>query len=413
MKSAAVVSPLLAVAALLPGAAVAASTPYKPNFQVLPSVSDPQNTKLVASEWKQALGCPGAELAYPGFSLAGFACIPGDPQDDRNQGLQMVKTGPTANPAYAAADLKGVKGTFLTELGYDLRKANFQQWISGSQCGGRAPRFEITMASGNQFFMVSDSYYIGCQFPFPDRDESTTLYWRRPRWGGSVTDSSTGTVTTFPVMACAGPIPALGTDLTTACVPVPISCPAGQTTCGLANRVEKIRIIFDVGQDTVGFAVPPKTDPLALEEFGLTVLDNIDVNGKLVGRGPNAAPRDQDEGQGRDKDDCEFRHRNSASQPETSGLEYDDPSHNYHLKSVNGARSIAYKAGPLGEPCVTFVGDAVVNGNAGYLYTFAACDLSVVGTDLGTYSISVTGPLGTLPYQKTASLVTGYVDIHK
>ena len=40
------------------------------------------------------------------------------------------------------------------------------------------------------------------------------------------------------------------------------------------NTVSSITIIFDEGQDT---------NP---DYFGLAVLDNIDVNGTLVGRGP-------------------------------------------------------------------------------------------------------------------------------
>jgi hypothetical protein len=55
----------------------------------------------------------------------------------------------------------------------------------------------------------------------------------------------------------------------------------------------------------------------------------------------------------------------------------------------------------------------VVNGSAGYLYTFVSCDLSAVGTDLGTYTIAVTGPLGTPPYSQTGSLLMGSVEIHK
>src|SRR5215470_10480146 len=40
--------------------------------------------------------------------------------------------------------------------------------------------------------------------------------------------------------------------------------------------VESISIVFDEGQDVSG----------GLDQFGLAVIDNIDVNGTLVGRGP-------------------------------------------------------------------------------------------------------------------------------
>ena len=54
-----------------------------------------------------------------------------------------------------------------------------------------------------------------------------------------------------------------------------------------------------------------------------------------------------------------------------------------------------------------------MNGAPGYVYTFASCDLSAVGTDLGTYTITITGPIGTLPYNQTGALTMGSVDIHK
>jgi hypothetical protein len=40
--------------------------------------------------------------------------------------------------------------------------------------------------------------------------------------------------------------------------------------------VKSIAIIFDEGQDASG----------GPDSFGLAVLDNIDVNGQLIGRGP-------------------------------------------------------------------------------------------------------------------------------
>jgi hypothetical protein len=62
---------------------------------------------------------------------------------------------------------------------------------------------------------------------------------------------------------------------------------------------------------------------------------------------------------------------------------------------------------------VSFSGNALVNATAGYLYTFGSCDLSALGSDLGTYTITVTGPIGTLPYNQTGALTMGNVTIHK
>jgi hypothetical protein len=45
----------------------------------------------------------------------------------------------------------------------------------------------------------------------------------------------------------------------------------------VAGTVKSIEIIFDEGQDASG----------GPDQFGAAVLDNIDVNGVLVGRGPH------------------------------------------------------------------------------------------------------------------------------
>jgi hypothetical protein len=49
--------------------------------------------------------------------------------------------------------------------------------------------------------------------------------------------------------------------------------------------------VFDEGQDTTP------------DNFGLAVLDNIDVNGTLVGRGDNAGNNRNHNGKNKDKDD--------------------------------------------------------------------------------------------------------------
>jgi hypothetical protein len=76
------------------------------------------------------------------------------------------------------------------------------------------------------------------------------------------------------------------------------------------------------------------------------------------------------------------------------------------MQSVNGARSISYNG-----TCENYAGHAVLNGNPEYLFTFEACDLSALGTGIGTFSMTVTGPPGYL-YQNRAALTPGYVSIH-
>ena len=115
---------------------------------------------------------------------------------------------------------------------------------------------------------------------------------------------------------------------------------------------------------------------------------------------------DEDEGAGEDKDHNHFQFDNSSSHPENSEMTYNDPSSGMDMQSVNGVSSATYSTG-----CVNLAGNAVVSGNPGYLYTFTACDLSLLGTGIGTYTINMTGPLGFL-YQKSGALTSGYVSIH-
>jgi hypothetical protein len=56
-------------------------------------------------------------------------------------------------------------------------------------------------------------------------------------------------------------------------------------------------------------------------------------------------------------------------------------------------------------------GDATLNGCRDYVYTLAACDLSVLRTGIGTFSIIVTGPPVYL-YQKSAAVTSGSVSIY-
>jgi parallel beta-helix repeat protein len=117
-------------------------------------------------------------------------------------------------------------------------------------------------------------------------------------------------------------------------------------------------------------------------------------------------PNDEDEGGGEDSEHDQMKFEASQSQPSNGQMQYQDPSNGMNLQSVNGVASMTYN-----NTCVSFVGNALVNGQAGYLYTFTACDLSVLGTGIGTFSLMVTGPPGYL-YQKSEPLTSGYVSIH-
>jgi hypothetical protein len=207
-------------------------------FNVVPFEFDPNGTHLVGAGWKAGLGCP---------TNIDPACPTGDPQDTNNEGLFMAKTGPTNNDASAGAAILGVKGVLLTELGYDLRKpGNDPSTISdprGSHCGAGAPRFNIT--SGGHL------YFIGCASPPPTMDTPLAggMGWQRLRWGGG------------------SPLLAFSNDG---------GCPGNINPCNITGfLVDNLSIVFDEGQDT------------GPDNFGFAILDNIDVDGTLVGRGPD------------------------------------------------------------------------------------------------------------------------------
>ena len=222
---------------------------------VVPFEFDPFHTNLVRSRWLRGTGCATGATVWiddPTTPLV-FAPQPkpysdpacnamaggGDPKDGpgKNEGLLLVKTGPTGNDAAAGADLKGVKGITLTELGYDIRKPLDPNDPRGSHCGNGAPRFNVRTTVA--------FYFIGCNSP-PVVPAGASASWLRLRWGpGPV------------LMPC---VPGFNTS-------------TGLLEC-VAGTVQSIAIIFDEGDDT------------GPDNVGLAVLDNIDVNGQLVGRGP-------------------------------------------------------------------------------------------------------------------------------
>ena len=346
-------SAILFVSALLMFTLVGAA--HAADFKAVPFEFDPDRTNLVAAKWKSGLGCPSnggvvpaaATSAPPPFSDPG--CPTTDARDTRDDGLLLSKAGPTAINASAGATILGVNGITLTEIGYDLRKPDAFTDIKGSHCGAGSPRFNIVTKDGV-------THFIGCQSPAPI--QTTVGSWIRLRWAPSKA---------FP--------------------------PIGPTA-----RVKRIEILLDEGPDT------------GPDNFGLAVLDNIDINGTLIGRGPTTAEEaDQDQGSGGDGDH-HFAFSNSASRPETSNVSYQDIPQSVKVQTISDARSITYNGA-----CVSFVADALLNYEPGYVLTFAACDLSALSTPLvpqiGNYSVAVTGAPGVV-YQKSGALTSGVVQIH-
>jgi len=156
--------------------------------------------------------------------------------------------------------LGGAKGAAVTELGYDIRKPGPDGAADpgggaagprGSHCGAGAPRFNVTTQDGK-------TYFIGCNSP-PATTELKGQGWTRLRWGGSA-----------PLSA--------------------YSASTGLLTDISGMKVKEIDIVFDEGQDT------------GPDNFGLAVIDNIDVNGTLVGHGPNTHDSGGDNGDNGDND---------------------------------------------------------------------------------------------------------------
>jgi hypothetical protein len=203
--------------------------------QAKPFIFDPAKTHLVQGTWLDGIGCPtGAKVAtYPAttptgtFTAAG--CPTGDSSDKTNQGLLLVKTGPTSNNASAGAVLTNVKGITLTEIGYDLRKPGAAGDAAGSHCGAGAARFNVTTSDG--------FWFVGCNSPAATVTASGDG-WMRLRWTTGFKSGDTSGL----------PSPFTGT-------------------------VKSISIVFDESQDT------------GPDNFGVAILDNIDVNGVLVGQG--------------------------------------------------------------------------------------------------------------------------------
>jgi len=214
--------------------------------RVNPREFDPAKSHLVQADWLSGIGCPTGVKAQvfqpPDFSTTAQetvtdpACTTGDPKDKTVQGLLLAKTGPTANNASATAKLENVPSN-VTELGYDIRKPGTDTAAvpRGSHCGAGAPRFDIVTRSGHIFF-------IGCNSP-PATTQTPGTGFIRLRWDG--------TTLAFPQRA---------TDTPTALS---------------ALDVRSITIVFDEGQDASG----------APDQFGAAILDNVDVNDTLVGRG--------------------------------------------------------------------------------------------------------------------------------
>jgi hypothetical protein len=194
-------------------------------------------SNIVTSAWLGGMGLPDNGGSNTTLS-AQSVLVPAN-QRDPHLGLPLSKNGPTPDCSAAGAEIKGFKkGSTITELGFDFRK--------GGHCGAGAPRFNLTSEDGFTYF--AGGCAAGVHTPAPQDGQ-----WERARFGNA---------NVFPASPTAPPF-----------------------VFGV-TRVDSIAIIYDEGTDT-----PTVEDPNGVS---LAVLDNIDINARLITRGNGIEPKPGD-----------------------------------------------------------------------------------------------------------------------
>src|SRR6478609_1462351 len=113
------------VALLVLSSAMTALAAPNGGIRVQPGIYDPDGTGIVVADWRQGGGS--------GYGVSLF----------------LAKNGATETNAAAGAEIPGVDGITLTELGFDYRNDGY--------CGAGAPRFNVFTDDGalNHFFGCS------------------------------------------------------------------------------------------------------------------------------------------------------------------------------------------------------------------------------------------------------------------
>lgn len=181
-------------------------------IKVKPFVFDPGATGIVSSKW----------ITHQGLADAGKS----------DHALELKKLGTTVTNASSGGDIHGVIGLTLTELGFDYEV--------GGHCGAGAPRFNVTLTTGQTFF-------FGCLHgdvvgTLTDRNGDL---WNRVRFTNADAFPADG-VSVWPGFGIA--------------------------------QVQSLAIVFDEGTD---------------QGVGSVRLDNIDVNGTMRGKPGAGAPKKQ------------------------------------------------------------------------------------------------------------------------
>ena len=206
----------------------------------------PPGSNIVTSAWLRGMGLP--DNGQQNTTVINL--LTGSPsRRDPHSGLLLNKNGPTADCSAAGATIRGARGLGVPSvdpvfvLGFDYR--------NGTHCGAGSPRFNVAARSGSN----SRTFHFigGCANGVATPAPQDPTEWTRVRFANSG-------ATAFP------PIPP-------------------------GSTIESIELIVDEGTDTISLEDP--------RGVGLSVVDNIYVNGRTISSGTGIAPGG---GSGRDDD---------------------------------------------------------------------------------------------------------------
>src|SRR5438128_8396562 len=192
----------------------------------------PAGSRIVTSAWLGGMGLPDN----------GGQNVGTDPKDNPNKldphvGLLLSKNGTTADCSAAEAEITGVEGITVNgefHLGFDYR--------NGGHCGAGAPRFDVSYRQPDG--TDGSSFVGGCS-----NDHQPTAAPQDPAQRTRVRFETSDPTESFPTI------------------------PTGST-------IKRITLIFDEGTDTANNDT---------EGVGLAVVDNIDINNRLITRGTGIA----------------------------------------------------------------------------------------------------------------------------
>jgi len=204
-------------------------------------------SNIVTSAWLRGMGLP--DNGQSNTTLVDVATGTASPsRKDPHTGLLLNKNGPTADCSSAGARIRGAEGLRVGPLPHAAFVLGFD-YRNSTHCGAGSPRFNVRVRGSDTTHFVG-----GCANGVAGPAPQDPAEWTRVRFANIAAAA-------FP------PIPADST-------------------------IESITLIVDEGTDA-----PSLEDPRGV---GLSVVDNIFVNGRTIRSGTGIAPRG---GSGRDDDD--------------------------------------------------------------------------------------------------------------